>query len=76
MNVLLTLTVGFIGVLVGGLLIYAYSAQAVQDNRSIYEARIEKLNKEHEKLVAENAKLLYFINQTQAEKKDFKFGQF
>lgn len=57
-------------------LIYAYSAQAVRDNRDIYEAKIERLTKDHEKLVAENAKLMYFINQQQAEKRDFKFGQF
>lgn len=76
MNVLLTLLVGFIGVCVGGLLIYAYSAQAVRDNKDLYEAKIERLAKDHDKLVAENAKLLYFINQQQAEKKDFKFGNF
>ena len=76
MNVLLTLLVGFIGVCVGGLLIYAYSAQAVRDNKDLYEAKIERLTKDHDKLVAENAKLLYFINQQQAEQKDFKFGNF
>lgn len=76
MNVLLTITIGFIGVCAGGLLIYAYSAQAVRDNRDIYEAKIERLTKDHEKLVAENAKLMYFINQQQAEKRDFKFGNF
>ena len=76
MNVLLTITIGFIGVCVGGLLIYAYSAQAVRDNRDIYEAKIERLTKDHEKLVAENTKLMYFINQQQAEQKDFKFGNF
>ena len=39
-------------------------------------AKIERLTKDHEKLVAENTKLMYFINQQQAEKKDFKFGNF
>lgn len=76
MNVLLTLLVGFIGVLVGGLLIYAFMAQTVRDNADVYEARIEKYKNDHDKLVAENSKLLYFINQQQAEQRDFKFGQF
>lgn len=76
MNVLLTLLVGFIGVLVGGLLIYAFMAQTVRDNADIYEARIEKYKKDHDKLVAENSKLFFIVSQQQAEKKDFKFGQF